>query len=138
MESLLWDEKIELSEQELLQNREGYEERMKKERREMLVKQRRFETANLVQSMIQGECSRCMAGRLMLKPYCKQGLSLVVSGSGSCCLLNLFLGRNEQSRDITVIVSTPNLCDFLEQARYPFIDLGLSWNFLEQQLDQNG
>ncbi|KAG8930454.1 hypothetical protein FRC01_002736 [Tulasnella sp. 417] len=54
VEMLLWDEKIELSEQELLQNREGYEERMKKERREMLLKQRRFETANLVQSMIQG------------------------------------------------------------------------------------
>ncbi|KAG8915123.1 hypothetical protein FRC00_007622 [Tulasnella sp. 408] len=55
VELLLWDEKIELSEQELLQNREGYEERMKKERRETLVKQRRFEGANLVQSMIQGE-----------------------------------------------------------------------------------
>lgn len=50
----LWDEKIELTEQELLQNREGYEERMKKERGAMLVKQRRFETANLVQSMMQG------------------------------------------------------------------------------------
>lgn len=50
----LWDEKIELTEQELDQNRKGYEERMKKERRAMFVKQRRFETANLVQSMMQG------------------------------------------------------------------------------------
>lgn len=50
----LWDEKIELTEAELLQNREGYEERMKKERREMRAKQRRFEAANLVHSMMQG------------------------------------------------------------------------------------
>lgn len=63
----LWDEKIELTEQELLQNREGYEERMKKERGAMLVKQRRFETANLVQSMMQGESLMLKRdGRLLL------------------------------------------------------------------------
>ncbi|KAG9006386.1 hypothetical protein FRB90_009953 [Tulasnella sp. 427] len=48
---LLWDKKIELTEEELLRNREGYEERMKKERREVLAKQRRFEAANLVHTL---------------------------------------------------------------------------------------
>ena len=50
----LWDENIDLADEQLKGMRDGYEERMTREKKEAQNKARRFEATDLVQSMMNG------------------------------------------------------------------------------------
>lgn len=56
----LWDENIEMDDDEFDNMRKTYDERMKKEREAALVKKRRFDAADMVQKMI-----NCMSPRIV-------------------------------------------------------------------------